>query len=301
MKVSLHASADQTIGWGHFFRVCALGEELVERGHRVLLALESDDRRLSVRAKSLGIEMVASSELSAGAAPSIAVIDDYRPRQVDLDGLQAMGTRLVQVVDAGVIARIPGALVVRPDPLDPSDGDLSGIEYAMICRDVLRQLEMGDVRVEGAVSVVVGGGGTGIEEEIAEGLRQSLDLEVIRPRLAMSRDLLDRSTYLHQIARSSVCVVGAGTTLWECAALGVPTVSIVAADNQRAQADWARRNGLSHTVEGKYIDSVVHGVVALVESPTLRRKMSRRCQQLVDGNGVRRIADWLEDQYGKNA
>ncbi len=301
MNVSLHASADQAIGWGHFFRVCALGEELVERGHRVFLALESDDPRFSVRAKSLGMKVVAPSEVSALAAPSFAVVDDYRPRKVDLDRLQVMGTRLVQIVDAGVTRRISGSLVIRPDPLDPSDGDLSGIEYAMICRDVLRQLEMGDVRVEGSVSVVVGGGGTGIEELITDGLRQSLDVEVIRPRLAMSRDRLDRSTYLQQIARSSVCVVGAGTTLWECAALGVPTVSIVVADNQRAQADWARRNGLSHTVEGKDIDSVVHGVLALIESPTLRRKMSRRCQQLVDGNGVRRIADWLEDQDGKNA
>jgi len=216
-----------------------------------------------------------------------------------LEVLRAGGAQLVQIVDAGVTRRIPGALVVRPDPLDLADGELSGIEYAMIGADVRRQMEARAVRANGVISVVIGGGGSEIEEKIARHLEFSLGIQVIRPRVVS--DPTDRSVFFQQVAGSSVCVVGAGTSLWECAALGIPAVSLVVAKNQRAQAEWAQDNGLCIAADKDDLNSVTSGVQRLLESTSLREGMSRRGREVVDGRGVCRIADWLQARYEQHA
>jgi len=279
--------------------LCSLGEELVHRGHEILFALASEDNRLVERPRRSGISVVDPDLVSAFAPSDFVIVDDYEPRVDLLEVLRAGGAQLVQIVDAGVTRRIPGALVVRPDPLDLADGELSGIEYAMIGADVRRQMEARAVRANGVISVVIGGGGSEIEEKIARHLEFSLGIQVIRPRVVS--DLTDRSVFLQQVAGSSVCVVGAGTSLWECAALGIPAVSLVVAKNQRAQAEWAQDNGLCIAADKDDLNSVTSGVQRLLESTSLREGMSRRGREVVDGRGVCRIADWLQARYEQHA
>jgi len=299
MRVSLHAAASKTIGWGHYFRLCSLGEELVHRGHEVLFALASEDKGLAERLRRSGISVVDPDTMRGFSPTDFVIVDDYEPPAELLEVLRVGGAQLVQIVDAGVTRRIPGALVVRPDPLNLADGELSGIEFAMIGADIRRQMEVRAVRVDGVISVVIGGGGNEIEEKIARHLEFSLGIQVTRPRVVS--DLTDRSEFLHQVAGSSVCVVGAGTSLWECAALGIPAVSLVVAKNQRAQAEWAQDNGLCIAADKDDLNSVTSGVQKLLESTSLREGMSRRGREVVDGRGVCRIADWLQTRYEQHA
>lgn len=100
----------------------------------------------------------------------------------------------------------------------------------------------------------------------------------------------------------------AGTTLYELCAVGVPTASFIIADNQIASANAFAQNdaipclGDVRTNEESIKKEAAHWVTSM--NPYVRnqaasarllryRNISKRMQQLVDGNGAIRIADAL--------
>ena len=100
----------------------------------------------------------------------------------------------------------------------------------------------------------------------------------------------------------------AGTTLYELCAVGVPTASFIIADNQIASANAFAQNdaipclGDVRTNEESIKKEAAHWVTSM--NPYVRnqaasarllryRNISKRMQQLVDGNGAVRIADAL--------
>lgn len=100
----------------------------------------------------------------------------------------------------------------------------------------------------------------------------------------------------------------AGTTLYELCAVGVPTASFIIADNQIASANAFARNdaipclGDVRTNEEFIKKEAAHWVTSMNpyvknQAASMRllryRNISKRMQQLVDGNGAFRIADAL--------
>lgn len=100
----------------------------------------------------------------------------------------------------------------------------------------------------------------------------------------------------------------AGTTLYELCAIGVPTASFIIADNQIASANAFAQNGAVpclgdvRTNEESIKKEAAHWVTSMnpyvknqAASARLLRyqNVSKRMQQLVDGNGAIRIADAL--------
>ena len=100
----------------------------------------------------------------------------------------------------------------------------------------------------------------------------------------------------------------AGTTLYELCAVGVPTASFIIADNQIASANAFAQNdaipclGDVRMTEASVKKEAAHWVTSM--NPYVKnqaasvhllryRKVSKRMQQLVDGNGAVRIADAL--------
>lgn len=298
MQISLHARAGKAHGWGHYFRMTALGEELVKRGHRVIFSLDSDDELLCRRALEFGIEVTSPGRMNAMQLPDLAIIDDYEPDFELMEAIREGRGQIVQIVDAGTSERVPGATVIRPDPLEPIDGSCSGLDYTMISSDVRHLVREKIAHSEGRVAVVVGGEGNDHEQRVGTELTSLLDVEVVFPRSAMRRDSVDRTEFLKILATSAMCITGAGTTLWECLALGVPPLALVVAENQRPQAVWAERNGLCLMAEVQDLNVVVSRVRTLIESPILRREMSESGRRAIDGNGVIRIANFLEVRYG---
>ena len=100
----------------------------------------------------------------------------------------------------------------------------------------------------------------------------------------------------------------AGTTLYELCAVGIPTASFIIADNQIASANAFAQNdaipclGDVRTNEESIKKEAAHWVTSM--NPYVKnqaasvhlfryQKVSKRMQQLVDGNGAVRIADAL--------
>ncbi|RQW80497.1 MAG: UDP-2,4-diacetamido-2,4,6-trideoxy-beta-L-altropyranose hydrolase [Methanothrix sp.] len=95
---------------------------------------------------------------------------------------------------------------------------------------------------------------------------------------------------------ADIAVTSAGTTVWEAAFMGLPSILLTIADNQIGVAkrlgemDMAINLGWHQSLTKEDIARAVEG---LLSDPGKRGLMSRRVQELVDGEGVERVQMYL--------
>lgn len=93
------------------------------------------------------------------------------------------------------------------------------------------------------------------------------------------------------MAAADLAIGAGGSALWERCCMGLPTLALLAAENQRAQLDEAAAHGLVYAPE-RTSDAVTHITAhlrSLAANPGLRRAISRRGMQTVDGLGAQRV------------
>jgi UDP-2,4-diacetamido-2,4,6-trideoxy-beta-L-altropyranose hydrolase len=101
----------------------------------------------------------------------------------------------------------------------------------------------------------------------------------------------------HQMARltaeADIAVGGAGSSTWERCTLGLPTLQVVLADNQRAAAEALAVRGAALAVDAASASFDAHfdrGLTRLLVDGQLRRTLASRSAELCDGQGAARTA-----------
>lgn len=100
------------------------------------------------------------------------------------------------------------------------------------------------------------------------------------------------------MAWADLAVSAGGSTSWELAFMGLPSVTIVLADNQRLIAEGLDRAGATRNLgwfEGLSPARIERALADLVPDRETRETMSRTGRNLVDGLGVERVADVLAE------
>lgn len=99
------------------------------------------------------------------------------------------------------------------------------------------------------------------------------------------------------LAESHVAVVGGGVTLYEAAALGVPSVAIPVVVAQAPTVTAFARLGAvdapTRTPRHAIPDAVAAAVCGLLTSPRRAARLGRRARAIVDGRGLERVATHL--------
>lgn len=93
-------------------------------------------------------------------------------------------------------------------------------------------------------------------------------------------------------------ISAAGTTAWELAFMGVPTLLIAVAENQRAIAEALDTAGAAINLDWHatlHTSAITRAVNSLIVSSEQRRRMSERGRALVDGYGAARVVATLRD------
>ncbi|MFZ1395918.1 MAG: UDP-2,4-diacetamido-2,4,6-trideoxy-beta-L-altropyranose hydrolase, partial [Candidatus Promineifilaceae bacterium] len=94
------------------------------------------------------------------------------------------------------------------------------------------------------------------------------------------------------IAQADIAVSAGGTTNWELAFLGLPTLILIIAENQKGIAHTLQRLGVAHQL-GWYekVDAAGIGqaLQAYLADHPKRQQMAQRGQELVDGFGAERV------------
>jgi UDP-2,4-diacetamido-2,4,6-trideoxy-beta-L-altropyranose hydrolase len=99
-----------------------------------------------------------------------------------------------------------------------------------------------------------------------------------------------------RMAWADLAISAAGTTTWELCFMGLPTLSIVLADNQQRIAHSLAERGAALSLgraEALREDVLERAVGELAEDEALRATLSSQGRALVDGRGAERVADAL--------
>ena len=230
---------------------------------------------------------------------SIAAIDDLADRQLDVDAL--IDHNLVpkpghKTRYASVMTREPAAWLCGPRfaLLGPAYAKAAKLTIESTVRSIGIFLggtdpsAMTPLVVEACRTVAKFNGPIEVASTSANaGLADLQAIAAVDTALTLSVDLPDLASF-H--ARHGLQVGAGGGATWERCCIGVPTLALCVAENQRAVVPALHELDVIRTVDSNDAASIGTAVAGLLEDREARRQLSDAGRALVDGRGATRIA-----------
>jgi len=231
-------------------------------------------------------------------AKNILVIDDIADRHHDCDVL--LDQNFYTDMNTRYTGKVPGHCQL-----------LLGPDYALL-RDEFRQLhEQAEPHTGSVKRILVFFGGMDKGNYTTRAIKavdkidsHDLHVDVVigaqhTHRQQIESVCVDRNFFCHvqtnqmaELMTAADLSIGAGgSATWERCCLGLPTLTICTADNQRKQIADAASEGLLYAprLKGELILVLKHHLKTLMENDYLRNLLSRNSMKAVDGRGVLRI------------
>jgi len=195
---------------------------------------------------------------------------------------------------------------------------LLGTQYALLREDFLKYRGWKRKNPEVAKKILVTLGGSdpdNVTQEVIEALKD-LDIEAkilvggSNPHIECLRNIVEQnkqckdsielivnaSNMPELMAWSDMAVAAGGSTAWELSFMGVPSVFLVLADNQRdiSLALELGQMGLSFDVGKEDMEIQLPNLIRmLISDQSLRKQFSANAAKAVDGFGAERVCDLL--------
>ncbi len=132
-------------------------------------------------------------------------------------------------------------------------------------------------------AVVLAGGNNPHYEKLQSAARNSI------ARIRLERDATNMPELM---AWADIGVSGAGTTSWELAFMGLPSLLLVQAENQAAIAEKLAAMGAAVNLgwaRTRAVGEIGRSITRLLKESKMRFRLNRRSQILVDGGGTARV------------
>lgn len=326
----LRADAGRTQGTGHVMRLLTLAEALLARGHRVTLATaEIEIPWLSAAVTASRVDVVGSPrdeidiESLTALEPDWAVVDSYL---VPADSVSALNDVVPVLLLADGDARGARASLyldqnLGAPPLAGVDAQaqLIGGEFALVRRAIreVAHVEPAEIKHR-PPEVVVVLGGTDPDDRTVEvaracvaligraaftfvaPVRQRQRLDVLGGESALWRILPPTPDLPALLSEADVTISAGGTSAWDIATIGTPSLLLATVPNQQASlaAAVSAKIALGFDVVNSPpdADGIVRAVVSLIDDEALRRRLVSACRDLFDGRGAERVAIALEER-----
>jgi len=120
-----------------------------------------------------------------------------------------------------------------------------------------------------------------------ESIKQRLQILPIKSEL-----IIDCQNIAYQMAQSDIAIGAAGSTTWERFCLGLPSILVPIADNQRVFIDTLVRDNLAIKVESNELGQIA----VILNDQKLNKiinKLAKNTVNLVDGNGTSRVVEYI--------
>jgi UDP-2,4-diacetamido-2,4,6-trideoxy-beta-L-altropyranose hydrolase len=318
-------------------RCLGLAQAWQEEGGRVTFLTRSPPTRVADRILEESIELkvldrtasahediAAASRLGCG---SWVVVDGYSFDESYLGALRRSGCRVMAIDDTVRLAHYAADVVLNQNPgfttdsyQCPANGRVFlGPHYALVRREFLR-LGQASRKSEAVQNILVTMGGSDPQNLTATAVEalKLLDASGIRIRVILgpanpwrpdiesqigdlpnAEVLVSPANLPECMAEADLAVAASGSTCWELAYLGVPSLVAIAADNQLPIARSLHASGVVESLGwGSDITaaSLADRLMGLIEDPVRRSQMSAAGRRLVDGRGAERIVKYLREQ-----
>jgi UDP-2,4-diacetamido-2,4,6-trideoxy-beta-L-altropyranose hydrolase len=159
---------------------------------------------------------------------------------------------------------------------------LGSTDLGGITRRVVEQVLAAGVQLN--IDVVLGAGAASLPALEA--------LARVTPRLRVHLDVLDMSPLM---TAADLAIGAAGSTTWERCCLGLPTVALILAPNQRFIAEQVEAAGAHRLASGEGSNALVAALIALMEDDVARGQMAKRAAEMTDGHGASRLCAAMLD------
>ncbi|AOX03977.1 UDP-2,4-diacetamido-2,4,6-trideoxy-beta-L-altropyranose hydrolase [Moorena producens PAL-8-15-08-1] len=165
---------------------------------------------------------------------------------------------------------------------------LGGADPDNVTLKVIQALEQ--VKVEGLEAVVVVGGSNPHYQQLQAAVHDSEAAITLKYNVTNMPDLM---------AWADIAIAAGGSTCWELAFMGLPSLVVILAENQRAVADKLDAFGAAINL-GWHTEVLCEPLAAqinrLLNASEFRKEMIEHGQRLVDGEGSARVLMHLQDR-----
>lgn len=332
MNVVFRCDSGLEIGTGHVLRCLALAHALREQNHRVdfVVASISDGLRLRLESKGFSIFGVGSPRGSLDDANElIRIASNRQANWIITDGyhFRTEYQRLIKKNDFKLMCiddiadcEYVSDIILNQNPgfssKDYIAADYSkfllGQKYILLRPEFLNAKPIVKDFFDPSKRVLVTMGGAdkdNLTAKTMEAVKTIENLEIMvligsaNPHKdeistcaekfpVMPQIITDIENVVPYMLTTDIAIHAAGTTSWELAYLGIPSISYVLAENQLPVASKLKDSGFSiymgwsHEFSAKELSFQVS---ELANNPGRLAKMSRSGQTLVDGLGIKRI------------
>jgi spore coat polysaccharide biosynthesis predicted glycosyltransferase SpsG len=313
MRYVLRADATQSTGSGHVMRSTAIAEELITRGEEVIfVGAFSEVPWLASRINGLGFSRVAHSpeEFISDPAADVLILDSYLV-PVDEEFIQQKNWKRVVTIIDDLTPEYRSDLKIHPGLSNDwiqitNTRVLAGPRYIPFRKSIEKNRSVITEHLELQILIIGGGTDTfNFVRAVAEVLREIDD--DFHVRIFTGSDFLDKldsrftsnpiGSDLDLFASTAELVfTTASTTSLEFIAREVPVGIGCAVDNQQEYYDALSAAGVAWPI-GRMIQGCWEldelKIIELVRSKECREALRKKCADLIDLKGAKRIVDEL--------
>lgn len=332
-SVLFRTDASTEIGTGHIMRCIALGEALQDIGSTVVFLVSANTPSLKRRLGEEQMDMQQLSakpygrddaQETAEHAKKIAaewvVVDGYHFDAAYQDTLKTTGMKVL-FIDDGVHAKHYSADYVLNQNVDATKDMyaerseathlLLGTRYVLLRRAFRLQKPKERKKSAKTAHLLVTLGGAdpaNITSKVVEavgnlpGIHTTVVIGGANPHhtvietLCASKgmdSIVDAPDLRALMEKADMAIAAGGTTNYELAYMGIPALTLIIANNQRAVAHGMETAGASINLgraEKMTQEILRESVQTLAADPRKREKMSAAGRRLVDGEGAERVS-----------
>ncbi len=311
MNIVINADGGRNIGMGHIMRTLVLAKEL--RNHNQVSYVCRQDEQFEMGRKKVEEEgFYVYNKLSTGG--DVLITDSYEVNDKYFEEVRKHYNYLIYIDDLNLFYHNVDLLInqnINAEELNYSEKNLLlGARYVLL-RDEFRSCVVKPVK-EQVTDILITMGGADPHnfsaQLVCNLMKLGYNLHVVVGPAFSNKDTLSsfqgKKVRLYENAdmkelmeKCDIAVSACGSTLYELCACGTPCYGVILAENQRKSAEKFRELGIvTNIYDYRNIDWILLGedVNNLCNNYEKRKEVSRSMQSMVDGNGAKRIADYIE-------
>lgn len=334
-RAVFRCDASPELGAGHVTRCLALAEALADTGWRISFVVGGNTLATVPALKTSGFEVRVLNEVDddlevltqqAAGRAELLVVDHYGLDAQFETACRSFATKILVLDDSTgrthdcdvLIDAASSHPAIYAAHIPAHARVLTGLAYAFVRKSFLAHRAKALARRDGrpVSEILVSCGATDPNnatsvvldalDDIAENIGISVILssrapyaDAIRKRMKRRvRLVVDADDIAALMSKADIAIGAAGATAYERAVLGLPSIIIIVADNQRGIAQLMTEAGASFnagSLSGGVSARLQPLVRSLIEQDDIRVSMARAASTLVDGRGALRVAFELSE------